>query len=398
VRRKKMLIIKLAFKNITHAGFRTWLNVFVLSFAFVLIVFTEGFYDGMTQQVKDGMIDSEIGGGQFWQKAYDPYDPFSFENAHSPLPQELAEEVNKGNATAILIVQAAIFPQGHIESALLKGIDPGQKIVNIPSSLLNKNTDTLYIPGLIGSRMANNANLKKGDYVSVRWRNINGTFDAADIKIVDIMNTDVQSIDRGQIWIPLNNMRMMLQAPGEATIVTMKKNTVNIPRVDNNWIYRSHAYLFKDLDDTMSRKKMTSAFMYILLLGMALLAVFDTQVLAIFRRRKEMGTLMALGMTRWNIIGLFTIEGSLLGILAFIAGSIYGIPIMAYLAKTGFGMPSMIEGVGSAIPSILYPKYGAGIYFITTIILFISVIIVSYIPTRRITKLKPTDALRGKLS
>jgi len=50
---------------------------------------------------------------------------------------------------------------------------------------------------------------------------------------------------------------------------------------------------------------------------MALLAVFDTQVLAIFRRRKEMGTLMALGMTRWDIISLFTLEGSLLGILAF---------------------------------------------------------------------------------
>jgi ABC-type lipoprotein release transport system permease subunit len=143
---------------------------------------------------------------------------------------------------------------------------------------------------------------------------------------------------------------------------------------------------------------MTSAFMYVLLLGMALLAVFDTQVLAIFRRRKEMGTLMALGMTRWNIIGLFTIEGSLLGILAFIMGSIYGIPFMAYLAKRGFGLPSMIEGVGSAIPSILYPQYGARLYLITTIILFLSVIIVSYLPTRTITKLKPTDALRGKLS
>ncbi|MDR3611374.1 MAG: FtsX-like permease family protein [Ignavibacteriaceae bacterium] len=393
-----MLILKLAFKNITHAGFRTWLNVFVLSFAFVLIVFTEGFYDGMTQQVKDGMIDSEIGGGQFWQKEYDPYDPFSFEKSHSPLPNALLEEINRENATAILIVQAAIFPKGHVESALLKGIDPEQRIVNIPSMVLKNNADTAYIPGLIGSRMANNTSLKKGDYVSVRWRNINGTFDAADIKIVEIMNTDVQSIDRGQIWIPLNKMRVMLQAPEQATIVTMKKNAVYIPSVNNNWIYRNHSYLFKDLDDTMNRKKMTSAFMYVLLLGMALLAVFDTQVLAIFRRRKEMGTLMALGMTRWNIIGLFTIEGSLLGILAFVAGSIYGIPIMAYLAKTGFGLPSMIEGVGSAIPSILYPKYGAGLYLITTMILFISVIIVSYLPTRRITKLKPTDALRGKLS
>ena len=393
-----MLIIKLAFRNITHAGFRTWLNVFVLSFAFVLIVFTEGLYDGMAQQVKDEMIDSEIGGGQFWQKNYDPYDPFSIENSHSPLSKDLSDEVKNGNATPVLIVTAAIFPKGHIQSALLKGIDPGQRIVNIPSYVLKNNQDTNSIPGLIGSRMANNTGLKTGDFVSVRWRNINGTFDAADIKIVDIMNTDDQLIDRDQIWIPLIKLQNMLLASGQATLVTLKKNTVVIPTANQNWIFKSNAFLLKDINDIISRKKLTSSFMYFLLLGMALLAVFDTQVLAIFRRRKEMGTLMALGMTRWDIISLFTLEGSLLGILAFAVGSLYGLPLMAYLAKTGLGMPAMTQGAGLTIPPILYPKYGLRLYIVTTIILFVSVIIVSYLPTRRITKLKPTDALRGKIS
>jgi ABC-type lipoprotein release transport system permease subunit len=393
-----MLTIKLAFKNITHAGIRTWLNVFVLSFAFVLIVFTEGFYDGMAQQVKDAMVDTEIGGGQFWQKDYDPFDPFSLEQSHSVIPANLSDEINKGNASAVLIVSAAIFPRGHVQAALIKGIDPNQKIVNMPSGVLDHNADTNSIPGLIGARMANNTGLAKGDFVSVRWRNIHGTFDAADIKIVDIMNTDVQTIDRDQIWIPLNKMQSMMQAPGQATIITMKKTISNIPSAGTDWKFRNHAYLLKDINDNLSRKKISSAFMYILLLSMALLAVFDTQVLAIFRRRKEIGTLMALGMTRWNIISLFTLEGSLLGVLAFITGMIYGLPLLALLAKTGVALPSMVQGVGSSIPPTLYPKYGVRLYIITTVILFFSVLIVSFLPTRRITKLKPTDALRGKLS
>jgi ABC-type lipoprotein release transport system permease subunit len=107
---------------------------------------------------------------------------------------------------------------------------------------------------------------------------------------------------------------------------------------------------------------------------------------------------MALGMTRWNIISLFTLEGSLLGVLAFITGMIYGLPLLALLAKTGVALPSMVQGVGSSIPPTLYPKYGVRLYIITTVILFFSVLIVSFLPTRRITKLKPTDALRGKLS
>lgn len=392
-----MLIIKLALRNIMHAGLRSWLNIFVLSFAFVLIVMLEGLYDGMSQQIKDAMIDSEIGGGQFWQKDYDPYDPFSYEKSHAPIPENLSNEIRKGNATAVLVVPTAIFPKGHIQSALLKGISPDQKVLKLPSSSL-KSEDTTEIPGLIGSRMAQSTGLQIGDDLSIRFKNSHGTFDARDIRIVQIMNTNVQSIDKDQIWVPLETLRSLYLAPDEATIVTLKKGISHVPAGNPGWILRDHGFLLKDLNDYIKQKKASATFMFILLLGMALLAVFDTQVLAIFRRRKEMGTLMALGMTRWNVISLFTLEGCMLGILAFIIGSIYGIPLLAYLATTGISLPRMVGQVGISLGSVLYPKYGLQLYFVTSIILFISVIIVSFLPTRRITRLKPTDALRGKMS
>jgi putative ABC transport system permease protein len=393
-----MMIIKLAFRNITHAGLRTWLNVGVLSFAFVLIVLIEGIYDGVLQQVKDDMIDSEIGGGQLWQKAYDPYDPFTLEDAHAPLPPDLAEETRKGDATAILIISAAIFPRGHIQSALLKGIDPGQTILRLPAFVLNSDSNSHTIPALIGARMAKSTGLQVGDNMSVRWRNVHGTFDAGEIRIVQIMSTNVPTIDRDQLWVPLETLRAMAQMPGEATIVTVKKGMAPLPAGSAEWIVRDHNYLLKDIVDNVNKKKVSASFMFAILLGMALLAVFDTQVLSIFRRRKEMGTLMALGMTRWSVISLFTLEGSMLGILALIAGSLYGVPVLAYVAATGITLPQMMAQTGFAIGSTLYPQYGLRLYVTTSLILFLSVIIVSYLPTRRITHLKPTDALRGKIS
>ena len=45
-----MLAIKLAFKNLLGAGLRTWLNVTVLSIAFVIIVFYNGMLDGWNRQ------------------------------------------------------------------------------------------------------------------------------------------------------------------------------------------------------------------------------------------------------------------------------------------------------------------------------------------------------------
>ena len=393
-----MLLLKLAFRNISHAGVRTWLNVIVLSVAFVSIVLTEGLYDGMSEQVKDAEIDSNVGGGQFWQKEYDPYDLFSFEKSHSEIPSDLKKEIEKGNASAVLIVSAAIFPRNHIQSVLLKGIDPDQKIVNLPASILKEESDTNAIPGLIGSRMAKSSGLQEGDYVSLRWRNIKGTFDAGDIKIVRVIDINAPLIDKDQIWIPLEKLRKMMQAPGQATIITLNKDINRISTFSRDWIFKDNNYLLRDLNENINRKKIYSTFMYFILLGMALLAVFDTQVLSIFKRRKEMGTLMALGMTKRKVIILFALEGCLTGILAFITGSLYGYPVLSYLAKGGILLPRMIQQSQFAIGLTLYPKYGLRLYIVTSLILFISVIIVSFLPTHKITKLKPTDALKGKFS
>ena len=393
-----MLIVKLAFRNMIYSGLRTWLNVLVLSLAFVLIILIEGLYDGMSEQVRDAEIDSIVGGGQFWQKDYDPYDSFSWERAHSEIPADLKQEIEKGNASAVFIVSASIFPRNHIQSVSLKGIDPNQYIVKLPFSILKEETETNVIPGIIGSRMAKSTGLQTGDYVSARWRNSSGTFDAGDIKIVKVIDINLPAVDMGQIWVPLEKLRAMIQVPGQATIITVKKNIDRIPTGSRDWIFKDHHYLLKDLNDNINRKRLYSNFIFSLLLGMALLAVFDTQVLSIFRRRKEIGTLMALGMTRWSVIGLFTLEGCLLGIFAFIAGFVYGYPILAYLAKEGLVLPRMIERSQFAVLLTLYPKYGLRLYIVTGLILFITVIIVSFLPTRTITKLKPTDALKGKLS
>ena len=57
--------------------------------------------------------------------------------------------------------------------------------------------------------MAASTKLKKGDLVLTRWRDKNGTFDAREVKIVDVFNSNVQTIDNNQIWIPLNILQQI---------------------------------------------------------------------------------------------------------------------------------------------------------------------------------------------
>ncbi|HER44036.1 MAG TPA: ABC transporter permease, partial [Candidatus Eisenbacteria bacterium] len=86
-----MLVLKLAMRNIVGAGLRTWLNVAVLSLAFVLIVWTQGFIQGMQEYSKRSLIEAEVGAGQFWLPGYDQYDPLTLEDSHAPLPPSLRD-------------------------------------------------------------------------------------------------------------------------------------------------------------------------------------------------------------------------------------------------------------------------------------------------------------------
>lgn len=385
------LIIKLAFKNLMRGGLRTWLNVIVLSICYVIIVGQKGLMKGMLEQSVDEMTKNEIAGGQYWYKNYDLYDPLSFDDSHDKLPEELKALVKSGQAAPILIRQATIYPHGRVQPILLKGIDPNQKVIGIPTAALNIKEDVL--PILIGRHMAESNDLKVGDNITIRWRDSKGTFDAVDGKIVKIMYLNVSTIDAGQFWVPLIALQRMCVLKDEATIVVAGQGLKNL-KDTGDWRFKSLHVLMKDLFDIVRTKSIGQSILYYLLLSLALLAIFDTQILSIFRRRKEIGTMMALGMTRPNIIFLFTLEGAMNGFLAMGLAVVYGTPLLALFAKVGMKMPT----AGLAIAERVFPSYSLDLVLVTVCIVMIAITIVSFLPSRRISKMKPTDALRGKMT
>ncbi|UCF63664.1 MAG: ABC transporter permease [bacterium] len=390
-----MLSLKLAWRNLIGAGLRTWLNVIVLSISFVVIIWHRGMLDGWHEQARRDTIEWEIGGGQYWQKNYDPYDAFTLVDSHEKLSADIQEGVMSNILTPILISQATIYPQGRIQSVLLKGIDPTQKILNLPAKKLA--TESYEIPVLMGTRMAESTKLTIGDIVTIRWRDVNGTFDAAEAKIVDLFRTNVPKIDNGQLWIPLDRLRQMMQMPDEATIIVTNPEKKNLPQL-SGWTFRDQQYLLSDIDRTIKQKQVGGSIIYIILLFLAMLAIFDTQVLSIFRRQREIGTQIALGMTRGQVIRLFTLEGSMHSILAAAVAAIYGIPLLLLQVKYGITMPENTDEYGMAIAEKIFPVYSLGLVITTTIVIFITATIVSFIPARKISRMKPTDAIRGKIN
>jgi ABC-type lipoprotein release transport system permease subunit len=389
-----MLSLKLAFKNLLGAGLRTWLNVSVLSFAFVLIIFYNGMIDGWNRQSRVDTQAWETGAGQYWHPDYDRYDAYTIQDSHGPLSEDVQSEVEKKNLVPVLIAQATAFPQGRMQGVILRGIDPDQTVLELPTETLKKSDDTHYV--IIGKRMAESVKAGVGDKLLIRWRDKNGTFDAREIEIASIFKCDVPTVDRGQIYLRLEVLQKMMGMENEATLLVTGKNFK--PKELPGWKFKDQAFLLADMDKIIQAKKAGGSIMQGLLLIIALIAIFDTQVLSIFRRQKEIGTYIALGMTRAQVVGIFTVEGGAHSILATLLGAVYGVPLLLWLNKAGISMGYAKDmAIDIPLADSIYPYYSLHLIIATIILVVISATIVSYLPARKISKMKPTDALKGKL-
>ena len=382
-----MLPFKLAFRNVMGGGIRTWLNVIVLAFTFILIVFYHGLNSGWNTAAKTEAIEWSLGKGQLRHNDFDLYDPFTIADGHGHLdnPQEL-------NLEPELWRQASIYLGTRMISSQLRGISVDQTILKIPMHLVaESNAD---IPVIIGKRMAASTKLGIGDETIMRWRDANGTYDATNITIVGIFDSDEVSIDEGQIWMDIEKLWEICDMPkNEATfyISIEDRETLDI----DGWNYHNQASLVKYIDDLAEADKIGAAVMYLLLLAIALLAIFDTQVLSIFRRQREIGTYISLGLTRPRVVAIFTVEGSMYSILACIVGVIAGFPLFYYFGTNGIVMGD--GGGAMAGVSIIYPVYGIALILSTTTLVIISSTIVSFLPAKKIATMDPVDALKGKL-
>tara|TARA_Y100001947_G_scaffold158361_1_gene171234 strand:- start:581 stop:1762 length:1182 start_codon:yes stop_codon:yes gene_type:complete len=392
------MLFKIALKNLLGAKLRTWLNVFVTALSFFMIILFSAMYDGMREHAKQVTIDTEIAGGAYWHPEYDPLDPMSFEDAHAIPPNTVKALIDQKKAVPVLVSQASIYPNGRMLPVIMKGITPEQNIVNMPTQMLAGHEE-VTIPVLIGRSMARDAKLEVGDVFTIRWLDADRTYDADEGTVVHIMDTENFKLDMGHIWLPLEKAQTMLAMEEEATYVTYAKG-LSIVENKGDWIPRDIKYLIRDMEALIKADEPNATIMYIILLCFAGMGIFNAQVLSIFRRGREIGTLMALGMTRARVVGLFTLEGGLNAFLAAIMTMVLFGPLLWYFGANGIflGVDYSDGSMGLIIEKYLIPVYSVGLVVTTIIVVSIIVLIVSYLPSRRIARMKPTDALRGKVT
>lgn len=388
-----MFLIKTAIQSLIGNGLKTWLTVFVLSLSLVMIILMQGILHGWSAQAIDDAQRWEIADGQYWCQHYDPWDPFSLDSGTAVVPQVFNKLIEQQLVEPVLITQATVYPDGRMQGVMLRGIRPQQSILELPTLSLQSDSAG-SVPVVLGAYMARQLKVKLNDEMILRWRDKNGAFEAVDIRIAGIFKTSVPSVDNGVMWIALDRLQEMTFRHGEANLLIKSPEVALIET--EGWSFKSVDKLMESTLLMVKTKSVGTSVFYIIFLLLAMLAIFDTQTLAIFRRQREIGTMVAMGMTPRQVVWHFTLEGSMYALLAIVVGAIWGSPLIWYMTKVGISFPVEAADFGVPMADVMYAVITPGLVMGTIIFIFLVTALVSYLPARKIARMNPTRAIRGK--
>ncbi|HOH59768.1 MAG TPA: hypothetical protein PLI73_02550, partial [Candidatus Cloacimonadota bacterium] len=210
------MILHLAFKNIINNGWRSLINVLVITIVLIIMVWTQAMYYSWIRLAEIQQSDWEYGKGMLRVKSYDPYDPLTYEDSYAPVPAELRAGIIRKEIVPIMLAPASIYPQGRMQAAVIKGIPDDQVVLAFPGGKLSSVASDM-VPVLIGTAMAKSTRLQPGDIFSIRIRDINGTYNAIDAVVEDVLSIPAPSADISTIWVNLEMLEKIRGAEGMAS-------------------------------------------------------------------------------------------------------------------------------------------------------------------------------------
>lgn len=382
----------IASKNFYRQGLRAFINVLVAALSIISLIFMLSLLNGFQAQATRNLVTTDVGGGHYRSPGFDILSPTEWEDHTLKVPELLMRLPDRDKAE-VLVQQGQLYPNRRLYPVQIRGISMNQNLLDLPLDNLKKFGEKIedLIPGVVGVKMARKAHLGKGDTLTLKWRDRSGAVDARDILIVDVGDMVNPRVDDGVVWLRLDHLRSMTDRRDEVSWVAVRNYIGPV----GGFEFQSVDMLMADLLALLRQDRINSKVLWTILMILVCTSVFNTQILNIFKRQKEIGTLMALGMDSKRIVRIFTLEGALAAIWALVVAVLLGVPFFIWFQGVGFDVTHLSEA-SFPIRETIYPDYQPVEIFYSLIIVVTLIVAAAWLPVKRITRLDPTLALRGR--
>ncbi len=414
-------LIKIAFKNLFRHKLRTFVSVIAIAFAVMVVVFARGYIYGLIDSFFADHIQYSSGHIKIVDQEYHEQErllPLNYpvDGFEGLGLNEMMNSLKGIDGVEMVIPRLKFGAMVSMENELINmsgwGVDPDLEMAftDIENLLVE---GRMVRPGelevVMGTTMLEKIDRQVGDTVTVLSNTAFNSLTGVTYKIVGRLETGLKMLNEIVFYLPLDQAQRVLYMEDQVTellLVAEDRTLVGqlLPEVnellDNNGAGENYlAFSYKETSDLipyMEIAKILYNQIYIFLVLLACIVVINTMIMIVKERTREIGMMAALGLESKNILQLFIIEGSIMGIIGSLVGAILGSVVNGYLATNGIDLSSALAGFSSEhmINSVIYTSSSTGNTVFAFALGVIIVTLACIVPARRAAKLEPTEAMR----
>jgi len=284
-----------------------------------------------------------------------------------------------------------------VESGQLSSVQP-TLIAGSTDSLLNQASERNRTEVLIGAELAKRARLAVGDEAGIMAVS-SGTSSQQRVRVAGIVRTGLFEYDSTWVYLPLKTAEAFAGGRHTVSVISVQvKDIYEVRKVSakiREVVGREYTVVDwqeanRPLFTALELERRVGLMIIALIILIAALNITTTLILVVMERRRDIAILNAMGATRGSIMGIFVIEGAVVGLVGAVTGVLLG-ALATYLANR-FNLISLPPDVYSIahVTLILKPLD----VFVAALVAFALSTLATIYPARAAAKVRPAELLR----
>jgi putative ABC transport system permease protein len=368
------------------------------------VVGVRGFLNGLQGQLLTGFTEGTLGAIQIHAKGFlesteaAPLKPsFVVDDA---LLARIEAVPGVTTATPRVTFPAMINVGDATTFALVTGVDPVREpraLIRRKSSVIEKTWLAAPSDVLVGLELARGLGAKPGAEVAIIGNDVDGVMNALPFTFTGRLAAFTQG-EKKLVLIPFASAQELVRMPGRATQLAVGVD--DITEVDRvaaeiaatlgvDYDVKTWREIATFADDVISTQNaaldlVTTIFLIVILFGLA-----NALLASVFERVREIGTMIAVGARRRQVLQLFVLESVLLALVGALVGVALGFALVTALGVNGVELTTP----GASLPQVLVPSIGPRFLVRIVAITLVGAVITALWPAWRASRLRPVEAL-----
>jgi putative ABC transport system permease protein len=402
-------LLRMSWRNVWRNWRRTTIAVVAISLGLILLLIFDGMLGGAEQAMYGNVVKLQGGNVQVHAPGYRekanrmPLMPLADAEAvvQAALTQpQVVGASRRINTGGMVSSHEGTFPVGII------GIEPeaeapvGLLVDNIASGryLTAQDGDEL----LIGQALANQLEVGVGDRVTLVGRATHEQMRRRTMTVVGVFSLGIPEVEKGMVYVSLAEAQSLFDLRDQATEVDVvlqsmgQEGPVVAALQDALPGYEVDPWYVTDptTKQTMEMEKGIMSLFGMVILFIAGVGILNLLLMAVFERTREIGIMAAMGMKRWETLGLFLMEGTFIGVLGAVAGCVVGGLINLYFARVGLAWSAAeYSELTALLGDRIYFDVGMGLLLNRGLTVIVIAALAALYPAWQASRREPAEAL-----